>query len=45
MTSIHSRDLPLIQGLVLYLGTIVVFFNFLVDILYAFIDPRIRIGR
>ncbi|MGL4798225.1 MAG: ABC transporter permease [Cellulosilyticaceae bacterium] len=45
VTSIHSRDLPLIQGLVLYLGTIVVFFNFLVDILYALIDPRIRIGR
>lgn len=43
VNSISSRDLPLIQGLVLYLATIVVFFNFLVDILYSVIDPRIRI--
>lgn len=44
VTSINSRDLPLIQGLVLYLGSIVVFFNFIVDILYTIIDPRIKIG-
>lgn len=43
VTSINSRDLPLIQGLVLYLATIVVTFNFLVDILYSIIDPRIRV--
>lgn len=43
VNSINSRDLPLIQGLVLYLATIVVTFNFLVDILYSIIDPRIRI--
>lgn len=44
VTSINSRDLPLIQGLVLYLGTIVVVFNFIVDILYSLIDPRIRVA-
>ncbi|MGL6174315.1 MAG: ABC transporter permease [Cellulosilyticaceae bacterium] len=43
VTSINSRDLPLIQGLVLYLATIVVVFNFLVDILYSIVDPRIRV--
>ena len=42
-TSITTRDLPLIQGLVLYLALIVVICNFLVDILYSIIDPRIRI--
>lgn len=44
VTSINSRDLPLIQGLVLYLGTIVVLFNLIVDILYSLIDPRIRVS-
>ncbi|MGL4346033.1 MAG: ABC transporter permease, partial [Cellulosilyticaceae bacterium] len=43
VNAINSRDLPLIQGLVLYLATIVVALNFLVDILYSLVDPRIRI--
>ena len=43
VSSINSRDLPLIQGLVLYLGTIVVLMNFLVDLLYTLIDPRIKV--
>lgn len=42
-TSISTRDLPLIQGLVLYLACIVVICNFAVDILYSVIDPRIRV--
>ncbi len=42
-TSIATRDLPLIQGLVLYLAGIVVVCNFVVDILYSVIDPRIRL--
>ncbi|MEG0579600.1 MAG: ABC transporter permease, partial [Niameybacter sp.] len=44
ITAINSRDLPLIQALVLYLGIIVVVFNFIVDILYSIIDPRIRVA-
>lgn len=42
-TSISTRDLPLIQGLVLYLAGIVVVCNFVVDLLYSVIDPRIRL--
>lgn len=42
-TSIATRDLPLIQGLVLYLAGIVVVCNFVVDLLYSVIDPRIRL--
>lgn len=42
-TSISTRDLPLIQGLVLYLAGIVVVCNFAVDLLYSVIDPRIRL--
>lgn len=41
--SINSRDLPLIQGLVLYLAFIVVLINFAVDMLYIIIDPRISL--
>ncbi len=43
VTSINTRDLPLIQGLVFYLAILVVFTNFIVDILYSLIDPRIRL--
>ena len=41
--SISSRDLPLIQGLVLYLSLIVVICNFIVDLVYSLVDPRIRL--
>ncbi|MBR1537760.1 MAG: ABC transporter permease [Treponema sp.] len=41
-SSILSRDFPLIQALVLYLSLITLFCNFLVDIVYSLIDPRIR---
>lgn len=40
--SIATRDLPLIQGLVLYLAAAVAVCNFAVDVLYTVIDPRIR---
>lgn len=42
--SINTRDLPLIQALVVYLAAIVVVINFLVDMVYSVIDPRIRRG-
>ncbi|WP_103107461.1 ABC transporter permease [Brevibacillus reuszeri] len=45
ITSIGTRDLPLLQTLVLYIAIIVVLINFVVDILYKVIDPRIRLKR
>ncbi|MDT8718164.1 ABC transporter permease [Clostridium sp. 19966] len=42
--SISTRDFPLTETLVIYLAFIVVFINFLVDILYQVIDPRIRLA-
>lgn len=39
--SIFSRDYPVVQGLVLVIGTIFVFTNFAVDVAYRLIDPRI----
>lgn len=43
ITAISTRDFPLTQTLVLYLAFIVVVINFLVDVLYQVIDPRIRV--
>ncbi|MCH3916351.1 MAG: ABC transporter permease [Spirochaetia bacterium] len=42
-SSITSRDLPLLQALVLYLSFIVIVCNFAVDVVYRLIDPRIRL--
>ena len=40
--SIQRRDYPIIQGGVLLLALVFSFVNLMVDILYAFVDPRIR---
>lgn len=42
LSAVYSRDIPLIQGLVMFMTTMVVASNLLVDILYAYLDPRIR---
>jgi peptide/nickel transport system permease protein len=36
------RDYPIVQNLVMFIAVIVVLVNFLVDMLYAVLDPRIR---
>lgn len=41
--SIYDRDYPVIQGFVLFTGTVFVLVNLLVDLLYVRIDPRVRI--
>jgi ABC-type dipeptide/oligopeptide/nickel transport system permease component len=40
--AISTRDIPLIQGSVLLIAVTFVFINLLVDVLYAWLDPRIR---
>ncbi|MDH6670978.1 peptide/nickel transport system permease protein [Paenibacillus sp. LBL] len=45
ITSIGTRDLPLVQTLVLYIAILVAGINFIIDLLYKVIDPRIRIKR
>jgi peptide/nickel transport system permease protein len=42
--SIQNSDLPMIQGTVLLGAFFIIFANLIVDILYAFIDPRVRYG-
>jgi ABC-type dipeptide/oligopeptide/nickel transport system permease component len=43
VTAIQNRDFPLVQGVVLTIATMYVLINTITDILYAFIDPRIRL--
>lgn len=40
--SISTRDYPIIQGGSLYIAVVFSFVNLLVDILYAFADPRVK---
>ena len=40
--SIFFRDYPVVQGLVLMFGATFVVINLLVDLLYAYVDPRIH---
>jgi ABC-type dipeptide/oligopeptide/nickel transport system permease component len=42
ITAIINRDYPMIQGTVLVVAVSFIFVNLLVDIIYGFIDPRIR---
>jgi glutathione transport system permease protein len=40
--AVAQRDIPLVQGLLLVFATSFVLVNLFVDVLYAFLDPRIR---
>jgi ABC-type dipeptide/oligopeptide/nickel transport system permease component len=42
VTSITNRDYPVIMGTALFFAVIIVLANLLVDVVYAWIDPRIR---
>ncbi len=42
--AIAQRDLMVVKNLVLVLAATVVLINFLVDLLYAVLDPRLRLG-
>jgi peptide/nickel transport system permease protein len=45
VSAIGNRDYPVIQGVVLVVAAGFVLINIVVDILYAVLDPRIRVGR
>ena len=43
--AIYTRDLIILQGVVLLVAAGFVVMNFIVDMLYAVLDPRIRHGN
>ncbi|MBP3926176.1 MAG: ABC transporter permease [Clostridium sp.] len=42
ISSISTRDYPVVQAIVLYVTAVVVIINFIVDVLYQFLDPRVK---
>ena len=42
MDGVLAKDLTLIMGVVLVYSTLLVVFNLVVDVLYVWVDPRIR---
>ena len=45
VNGIYQRDLVTVQGVTLFVATAFVIVNFVVDILYTVLDPRIRRGH
>jgi peptide/nickel transport system permease protein len=45
VSAIADRDMPMLQGTILFTTAIVIAGNLCADILYAFLDPRIRAER
>ncbi|MGV6810096.1 MAG: oligopeptide ABC transporter permease OppB [bacterium] len=39
-----NRDYTLVMGVVIFYGTLIIVMNLLVDLLYAWLDPRVRYG-
>jgi peptide/nickel transport system permease protein len=42
--AVRWRDYPMVQNLVMFIAVVVVTINFIVDMLYAVLDPRIKYG-
>ncbi|MGH8866532.1 MAG: ABC transporter permease [Actinomycetes bacterium] len=45
VAAIHNRDYPMIQGVILLISLVFVAVNIVVDLLYAWLNPRIRLTR
>jgi peptide/nickel transport system permease protein len=43
-SAIGQRDLPVVRDIVLFMAAAVVFVNFVIDLAYAYVDPRIKLG-
>lgn len=43
-TAVETRDFPLLQSLVMMISIIIIVANFIIDLLYHLIDPRIKLG-
>lgn len=42
--AVNSMDYPVVQAAFLFLGAIVIVGNFLADVLYSYLDPRVKVG-
>ena len=44
LNSVLNLDLPTMQGVIVFATLAIILINLIVDILYAYIDPRIRLA-
>ena len=44
LQAVNQRDYPVVQGIVTFIGIMIILINILVDILYSVIDPRIELN-
>jgi peptide/nickel transport system permease protein len=44
LQAVNQRDYPVVQGIVAFIGILIVVLNILIDILYSVIDPRIELS-
>lgn len=42
VSAISTRDYPVVQAIVMYVTTVVICINFVVDMLYQLADPRVK---
>lgn len=42
VSAVNTRDMPLLQGSVVFSTMIIILGNLVADILYSFLDPKIR---
>ncbi len=42
LEALNNRDYPVVQAVVLIFATVIILVNLFVDLLYAWLDPRIR---
>jgi peptide/nickel transport system permease protein len=45
LEGIYGRDYPVIQGSVLFIASVFIMLNFVVDVLYGLVNPRIRVSE
>jgi oligopeptide transport system permease protein len=43
ITAVTNRDYPLVMGVTIVYAVLIVSMNFVVDVVYTFLDPRIRL--
>jgi len=44
LTAVYQRDFPLIQGGIVFIALVFSLINFVVDVMYSVLNPKIRIG-
>jgi len=44
LDAVYARDYPVLQGAVLFLAVSYVIVNLVVDLMYKWLDPRVRLG-